>query len=256
MWGMWETLESTGYYARCVVKTRTARRSGSAFSGTGSMGRRTSNDGGHIEYICNPLCKELHLRECDRDLYEKMRRLVVSNTRSIAAVEASGALPADMLFFNRAVSFDPTSRPEERHVRRLNWLDAGLREVGGAKVVFADPDNGLKVPSCDRLRPKGPKYVYYDDLRRCWDRGQSLVVYHHIRRKADAEEQVACRGKDLRRELPGAEPIALRYRRRSPRVYFVLPRPEHANRLNARIGAFLESPWSECDPPHFERAAC
>ena len=28
----------------------------------------------------------------------------------------------------------------------------------------------------------GPKYVYYDDLQSCWERGQSLVVYHHVGR--------------------------------------------------------------------------
>ena len=41
-------------------------------------------------------------------------------------------------------------------------------------------------------------------------------------------------GRDLRRRLPGARPIALRYRRCSSRVYFVLPNPSHASRLSAR----------------------
>ena len=58
-------------------------------------GKDTSNDGGHTEYIFSPSRAELRFRECDRDLYGKMRRLVVGNTRSVAAVEASGALPAD-----------------------------------------------------------------------------------------------------------------------------------------------------------------
>ena len=48
----------------------------------------------------------------------------------------------------------------------------------------------------------------------------------------------------------------LRYRRRSPRVYFVLPNPEHANWLKSRIDGFLDSPWSEGTPPHFERVHC
>ena len=224
-------------------------------------GKDTSNDGGHTEYIFSPSRAELRLRECDRDLYEKMRRLVVGNTRSVAAVEASGALSADTLFFNRGLNFDQTGSPDERHAKRRNWLDAGLCAVEEAEVVFADPDNGLEVPSCERLSLKGPKYVYCDDLRPCWERGQSLIVYHHIGRtykgrKANAGEQIACRGKNLRRELGGCEPIALRFRRRSPRVYFVLPRPEHANRLKARIEAFLMSSWVGSDPPHFERAEC
>ena len=39
-------------------------------------------------------------------------------------------------------------------------------------------------------------------------------------------------------------------------IYFVLLKPEHANRLKARIEAFVVSPWVGSDPPHFERAEC
>ena len=104
----------------------------------------------------------------------------------------------------------------------------------------------------------GPKHVYYDDLESCWERGQSLIVYHHIGRtfrgrKADAGKQIRSLCRELRQKLSGAEPTVLRYRRRSPRVYFVLPSPEHDVRLKARISAFLDSPWSGGSPPHFER---
>ena len=221
----------------------------------------TANDGRHTEYLLNPSRHERRLLECDTDLFQKMQQLVTGNARSVPAVEASGALPADTLFFNSGLNFDQTLLADQRDAKRRNWLNAGLREVEEAEVVFVDPDNGLEVPSCGRLSPKGPKYAYYDDLRPCWARDQSLVIYHHLGRtykgrKADAGEQIARLGEDLRREVPGAEPIALRYRRRSPRVYFVLPKPEHANRLKARIEAFLASPWGGADPPHFERAAC
>ena len=118
-----------------------------------------------------------------------MRRLVVGNTPSVAAVEASGALPADTLFFNRGLNFDQTSLGQ-RHAKRRNWLDAGPCAVEEAEVVFADPDNGLEVPSCKRLSLKGPKYVYYDDLRPCWERGQSLIVYHHIGRTYKGQRRV------------------------------------------------------------------
>ena len=218
-------------------------------------GKDNVNNGGHTEYICNPSPAELHLRECDRDLYEKMRQLVESNRRLVTVLEKSGALPTATAFFNEGLNFDHTPR-KEREEKRRKWFDYGLRKVEQAEVVFTDPDNGIEVPGTRQLNRKGPKYVYYDDLRSCWKRGQSLVVYHHLGRQGDAETQMASRCTDLRLQVSGADPIAIRFRRRSSRVYFVLPRPEHANRLKSRIRSFLASSWGDASPPHFELAMC
>ena len=221
------------------------------FDGTETL---TANDGSHTAYLLNPSRNERLLPTCDPDLFQKMKRLVAGNTRSISAVEASGTLPADTLFFNAGLNFDQTPSGE-RPAKRRSWLDAGLRQVKQADVVFADPDNGLEVPSRNRLSKMGPKHAYYDDLRRVGSEARASLSYHHIGRNSDAGEQIANRCMELHRELSGAEPIALRFRRRSPRVYFVLPKPEHANRLKARIEALLASPWGRSYPPHFELAA-
>ena len=218
-----------------------------------------TNDGRHTDYLFAPSRNERLLRRCDHGLFEKMLHLV-NNGRSIAAVETSGVLPADTVFFGEGLNFKETPRGE-RDGKRHGWFNAGLRRVKEAEVVFFDPDNGLEVPSRSTISLMGPKYAYYNDLQLCWERGQSLVVYHHIGRtyrgrKADAGEQIRSRCRELRQKLSGAEPMVLRYRRRSPRVYFVLPCPEHAGRLKSRIGRFLDSPWAEGSPPHFERVHC
>ena len=212
-------------------------------------------DGSHTQYLDRPSRQERLLRECDRDLLARMRQLV-RGTRTIDAVETSGALPAGTLYFGRAPDFARAPRAE-RPSQRSRWRDAGLRALEDADIVFQDPDNGLEVPSSRPLTRPGTKHAYYDDLRAYWQRGQSLVVYHHVGRtwrgqQATAEEQVAHRVTELRRELPGAEPLALRFRRRSARVYFVVPAPAHDGRLRARTSAFLSSAWGRGHPPHFE----
>ena len=188
-----------------------------------------ANDGRHTDYLCAPSRQERPLRECDPDLFEIVLHLV-KNDRSIAAVEANRVLPADTVFFSEGLSFRGTPKGE-RDAKRHRWLNAGLRRVKEAEVVFFDPDNGLEVPSRRKRNLMGPKYVYYDDLQSCWERGQSLIVYHHIgrtsrERKADAGEQIGSRCRELRQKLSGAEPTVVRYRRRSPRVYFVIPSPD------------------------------
>ena len=138
------------------------------------------NDGRHTDYLFAPSRHERFLRQCDPDLFERMLHLV-KNDRSIAAVEANGVLPADTVFFSEGLSFKGTSFGE-RSVKRQKWLNAGLRRVEDAEIVFFDPDNGLEVPSRSCRSLMGSKYVYYDDLQSCWERGQSLVVYHHVGR--------------------------------------------------------------------------
>lgn len=234
-----------------------ALRLGVLWYRTDGTENNASGDGSHLEYIFSPSYQEQLLQQCDPGLFEKMRDLVLT-ARTIPAVETSGVLPAGTVFFDRELSFAQTPLAQ-RSVKRREWLEAGLRVVGNADVVFADPDNGLEIPSCARLSIKGPKYAFYDDLRSCWERNQSLVIYHHLGRTiegvpATAEEQIAYRCQELRRNLSGARPTALRYRRRSPRVYFLLSRPEHAERLKARTEALLASCWGRGHPPHFQWA--
>ena len=202
----------------------------------------TPGDGKHISYLQPPGAQEY--RECDPDLFEQMRSVVHDDERSIAAVEASGALPPGTAFFGERLVFRPDEPMASRRLKRRDWLEAGLRVVAHADLMFADPDNGLEIPSVGRLQAKGPKYAYYGDLRACWARGQSLVVYQHIARKGTAEKQIAARHAALREHLDGAErTVTLRWRRFTSRAYFVIPAADHAERLAARCSAFLASPW-------------
>ena len=201
----------------------------------------TPGDGKHVSYLEPPLAQEF--RKCDPDLFQQMLS-IVHGERSIAAVETSGALPPGTAFFGDKLAFERHEPRASRELKRREWLEAGLRAVVHADLVFADPDNGLEIPSVGRLRTKGPKYVYYDDLRACWDRGQSLVVYQHITRNRTAEEQIAARHAELREHLEDVEDIVtLRWRRFTSRAYFVIPAAVHADRLAARCRTFLASSW-------------
>ena len=208
-----------------------------------------ANDGRHTQYLSStPSRHELGLRSCDPELFDMMLD-IVNSQRSVAAVEARGVLPADTVFFSEGLSFDGIPR-RERRTKRMKWFDAGLDRVREADIVFFDPDNGLEVPSRSRHGLKGPKYAYYDDLLPCWEGGQSLIVYHHMGRTyggrgAAGGDQVAARCLELRHRLSGAKPVALRYRRRSSRVYFLLANPSHTCLLEARMRAFLHSAWGQ-----------
>ena len=53
-----------------------------------------------------------------------------------------------------------------------------INAVAAADVVFVDPDNGLET-GVNRYSPRGPKFVYYDDLIPLAGSGKSLIIYQH-----------------------------------------------------------------------------
>ena len=206
--------------------------------------RESPRDGGRIDYLDPP---DEGLRECDADLFERMCAVVHGSDRSIAAVERSGALPEGTSFHGDVLTFKGRERPTERAAKRRKWLASGLEAVKDADLVFVDPDTGLEIPSTHRLLAKGPKYAYYDDLLPYWENGQSLVIYQHATRGAGGVGwQITRRIEELREHFGSSlDPIVLRWRRISARTYFILPAPQHVERLTARVLDFLDTEWGE-----------
>ena len=212
--------------------------------------RESPGDGKRIDYLDPP---DERLRECDPCLFGLMHEVVYGRDRSIVSVEKSGALPGGTTFHSESLTFAAPERRSERGAKRRSWIASGLDLMKDGDMVFADPDNGLEIPSMDPLLAKGPKYAYYDDLIPCWDRGQSLIIYQHATRGGGGMGlQIARRIEELREhfdDLP--DPIVLRWRRISARAYFILPAPDHADRLTARVRDFLNSEWGRRE--HFTR---
>ncbi len=207
-------------------------------------------DGKRIDYLRPP---DESLRDCDPDLFQRMQHVVHGGNRSIAAVERSGALPARTVCHGEKLVFERSERPLARAAQRRDWLARGLELVGDADLVFADPDNGLEVPSVAPLVASGPKYAYFDDLIPCWERGQSLVIYQHATRAGGGMGlEIARRIEELQEHFHGLQdPIVLRWRRVSARAYFILPAPGHAETLASRVQDLLRSEWGWRE--HFTR---
>ena len=210
--------------------------------------KKKNNDGGIVGYLKQP---DERLRRCDKALFDSLRELVLAKRRSVAEVQRRRILPLGTKFYECKVP----AAPNERHT----WLEAGLHRVQGADLVFADPDNGLRLPHPGaRGVARSPKHAYYDELRRCWERGQSLVIYQHAtRHKGGFNKLIAARRKALREHFGGAtEPVVLRWRRRQARAYFILAAPNHTERIEARCDDLLASAWGQRHRgyahPHFE----
>ena len=120
-----------------------------------------------------------------------------------------------------------------------------LAATAACDLVFFDPDNGIETKSVPRYSPKSGKYIFWDELKTFWDRGQSLVVYHHLNRTMTVERQT----KLLKIKFAEAFPTAallkpVLFRRGSCRHFWIVGQSKHADTLNARLDLMIKSGWN------------
>ena len=215
------------------------------------------NDGKHQSYLAPPLNNRNRecFRKCDDHLYDTLDDIVYHGLypkvqrqrRTVRAVQDSNILPG-------AVFYDDLLVVDGRPVDRKAWAKAGVERTDDCDVIFVDPDNGLEPAS-------GPsrKHVAFSEIaefmrQRKSRQAKSLVVYHHLHHSASADEQIRSRTRDLQRCLGTSHVISLRYRRGSPRAYFILPNGRE-DLFNERVEAFLNDSWGQeklRGRPHFQ----
>jgi hypothetical protein len=114
-------------------------------------------------------------RKYDPDLFDGLADLLRrARPPSVSLIERSGLLPRAS-YYERLV---PDKREE-----RDKWREDLLRSAEGVDLVFLDPDNGIEVPSRPVGRKGSSKYVTWEELKRLWDAGCSLLIYQHFPRE-------------------------------------------------------------------------
>lgn len=207
-----------------------------------------NGDGRHTRYL-----RTGELRALDSELHDCLAKIVHSGKRSVQDICAANLFPSSTVTFSDLINAPDHSRlsRESRLIRRSSWLAKAMAVTASCDLVFFDPDNGLEIPSVPRHAPKAGKYIFVDELRSFWIRGQSLLVYHHTNRTASVSDQT----RSLKRRFASSFPEAafimtLLFRRGSCRHFWVLAQPGHASELKSRIDAMLASGWDG----HFEAA--
>jgi hypothetical protein len=189
-------------------------------------------DGKHISYLSPTNGFHTALRTCDPELMKLLAK-VVATERSIAALEASGALPQGSATYAAQVG--------QQGYSRSAWHQGALERLRGCDLVFADPDNGM------RSAPAGGKTVKFallDELADYTSRGQSVVIYHHAdRTPGGVPVQVERRLAELH-DRTGIAPLgAVVARRGSTRFFFVVPAESHRSALASALVDY-ERRWS------------
>ena len=99
-----------------------------------------SNDGRHVDYLQN----KSEYRDCDPILYNKLRQ-IVSNSRSVRALERSQILSEGTVFYSEPTPFRSTNF-SDRVTYRDKWFEKSLEQLRPVQILFLDPDNGIQTP--------------------------------------------------------------------------------------------------------------
>lgn len=204
-------------------------------------------NGAHVGYLDATPANLRRFRTCDPALYDALGEVVSNGARSVRSVREQALLPSDTVFYEEPLSFDGmpgigARASQARLDHRTGWVKGAVEATQGCDVVFADPDNGLE-SGTPRHRRRGPKFAFFDELAPYLQRGQSLVVYHHLHRSYPASEQVRERLDQIGERLGKA--FALLYRRGTLRAFFIVPSEARWCMLSERARRLVEGCWGQ-----------
>ncbi len=201
-----------------------------------------SNDGRHVSYL-----RSKEFNTLDYELYVRLQTIVEANRRAISSISNAAILPEGTVYCDDPISQFGTDRlgPDARLNHRIQWLKSCTMRTWGCDLVFFDPDNGVEVASVPKHGLKSGKYIYWDELSPFWQRGNSLLIYHHLNRTASAARQVEVLAQRFVAKLDGAKILPLVFRRGSSRVFWLIHRGDDLGRELARRAAdMLSGDWS------------
>jgi hypothetical protein len=201
-----------------------------------------NDDGRHIGYLKDPI-----MRSLDPELHRRLSRIIANGRRSVKAVARANILPKETIFFEHPVSIARASNgPAQRIAQRSTWLGKALRCTSNCNLVFFDPDNGIETKSVPFHSPKAGKYIFWDELMPFWERGQSLLIYHHLNRTAPIERQTELLKTKFRSRFADAAEIrSFLFRKGSCRHFWLVANKRDSAQLEVRTQALLQSPWRE-----------
>ena len=212
-------------------------------------GAEDNRDGRQVQYLSPENRKGRQLMACDEGLYDRLAGIVREDARQVAEVQNRRILPEETRFHRGAL--DPRAVVKRRgssigDIRldaRERWHEEALRNTEGCQLVFLDPDNGLELAGMSQGDLRAHKYAFYSEVRSYLDRGQSLVVYHHLNRSVQAMKQVHQRQMEIFVKMQ-RRALVMRYHRGSPRAFILIPQAQHREELTGRVRRMMEGPWA------------
>ena len=203
------------------------------------LGEEDNSDGKKIKYLSKPK----DYRKYDPDLFDELKNIMMSNTRTVYEVKKHHILilQKQPIFYDKLLSYRGKKNIEARKTARDLWLEESLQRLKECDIVFFDPDNGIKPLKTKEYRKKGIKYVFREEAEKYYDLGKSLIIYNHNSREPKKKYQERF---NFIKDIIGHDNIpCLRFHNRD---YIFVLQLEHRNKIEKALSEFLETGWNEC----------
>jgi len=206
-------------------------------------------DGKFTRYLEPSPKNDYRFRRCDQELYNALADIIHKKDRNVSSIRKCSIMPPGTVFYEEPLTFDgtPANSPKARRNRiayRNGWVQDALSATKDCDIIFIDPDNGLEAGTKRHLK-RGPKYVFFDELKPYCKRGQSLIIYHHTSRRGTAEEQARERLAQIDERVNSSSTFAMLYHRGSSRPFLVVQSEKHKTILTEKVEQFMQGPWSQ-----------
>jgi hypothetical protein len=169
-------------------------------------------------------------RYLDPELSEWLGQVVgEKNGRRTARIETS-----EMLGF---ATFQSRILTDNMSERKEYYADCAAK-FADCDLVFLDPDNGIEISSVPRGRKNSCKYVYWEEVRRMFSAGASVLIYQHFKREERVKFTIRMAEELRRRTSPDAI-----FSFRTPHVLFLLAAHERHTPIFRKGLAVIHSNW-------------
>jgi len=121
-------------------------------------------------------------------------------------------------------------------VKRQEWFNTFIKLSSSYDLIFFDPDNGIEVKSTGKGQKNSYKYLFRDEIKRVYDRGQNILIYQH-RNRQSSEVQISEKLDLLKKIAPTFD--IRQFPAGSSVNYFLMSRPEC--KFNG-----LDKKWNQC----------
>ncbi len=207
----------------------------------------SSNDGSIRGYLEKEKEKD---RIYDPDLFDVLKEMNDHKELDVSLFEERKLIPGAIYYKNIVrpkLSEASLSSADKRSVRE-RWHQEALAGCAGVKLVFFDPDNGLKEGK-PTARKDAVKFVYSSEAADYYDRDQDVVYYcHKGRRTPDQWEKAK---NIMQKQCPDAVLMGVTYHRGTQRSYIFAVHPEREKMYRDLLGRFLKTDWKKCFTDEF-----
>ncbi len=130
----------------------------------------SKTDGKFIDYLSEPK----KFKGYDPELFEFLLNCVNSNKRNVMEIQNSTMFP-NSLFFDQLLKDD--------RAERKRYFNEMFKLFNDVDLIFFDPDNGLEIDSKALGHKHSSKFLFWEEVIRCYKADKSILIYQHFNRK-------------------------------------------------------------------------